>query len=107
VQHVTRSTLSEQEALSEWHSSGGGDRRQPDEDNDEGDGAAGGWIDPFDLVRRFGLDKCEIIECNGVPPLSSDGVPPDELPAGASGDIYRLATAGGNNLRDVPRGDAG
>lgn len=97
--YVTRSTLSELEALSERYSSSG---KQSDKNNDKDDDVGvDEQINLFARARRFGLDECEIIEGDKVPSSTGEGVKknnaPEDLSAEASKDIFHLATDGGNN----------
>ena len=103
--YVTRSTLSELEALSERYSSKG-EKSEENNGKDDGAGAGAGagedeQINLFARARRFGLDECEILE--GDKDLSSTGdgakknKATDELSAKASRDIFHLASKGGNN----------
>ena len=104
--YVTRSTLLELEALSEWSDRYSSKGKKSEENNGTDDGAGVGagedeQINLFARARRFGLDECEILE--GDKDLSSigDGAKknkaPDEISAEASRDIFKLATKGGNN----------
>ena len=88
---VTRSTLVELEALAnKW------------EGREEGD------QNLFKIARQYGLDECEIIECDRVPTTTTTISTDDTTKRGsknkafkgfsqASQDIYQLSTVNGNN----------
>ena len=83
--HITRSTLSELEALSKLASK----KSTSDEHNNF-----------FAQARQYGLDECEIIESDKVPAISdAKNNSTTKQFSEASRDIYHLATDGGNNHR--------
>ena len=97
--YVTRSTLSELEALSKRYSSKG--EKSEESNGKDGGAGVGEQINLFARARRFGLDECEILEGDKDLPSTVDGAKknkaPDELSAEASRDIFQLATRGGDN----------